>query len=93
MLEATPSEIDIEQLEEDILNLDGVDEIHDLHVWAISINKYSLSAHITSETPLKTLSMVTDLCRRKYKLFHTTIQVEGTDDSKHYFKCENDLHD
>jgi zinc transporter 2 len=93
LLEATPTEIDIEQLEEDILSIDGVIEIHDFHVWAISVSKYALSAHIISETPLKTLSMATDLCRRKYKLFHTTIQMEGPNESKHYFKCENDLHD
>lgn len=89
----TPETIDIESLETDILNIPGVEEIHDFHVWSISVNKYALSIHISSATPLKTLSMVTDLCRRKYQLFHTTIQMEGTLESKHYFKCENDLHD
>lgn len=93
LLEATPTDIDIEKLEEDILNVEGVEDIHDFHVWSISVNKYSLSAHITSETPLKTLSLVTDLCRRKYNLYHTTIQVEGTSDNKYFFKCDNDLHE
>jgi zinc transporter 2 len=93
MMEATPTSIDIEELEEDILAIAGVHEIHDLHVWAISVGKHSLSAHLSSDQPLKTLSQVTDLCRRKYKLFHTTIQVEGTEGSQHYFACENDLHD
>jgi hypothetical protein len=38
--------------------------------------------------------MATDLLRRKYNLFHTTIQIEGPEeDNKHYFKCENDLHE
>jgi zinc transporter 2 len=78
MLEATPESINVEKLEEEILAAEGVIEIHDFHVWSISVSKYSLSAHIVSETPLKTLSAVTDLCRRKYNLFHTTFQVEGT---------------
>jgi zinc transporter 2 len=93
MLEGTPPSIDVEQLEMDILDVPGVNDLHDFHVWSISVNKFSLSAHITSDTPLKTLSMVTDLCRRKYNLMHTTIQTEGTYESKHYFKCEHDLHD
>lgn len=93
LMEGTPTSIDIAGLEEDLLAVKGVDELHDFHVWSISVNKYALSAHIISETPLKTLSMVTDLCRRKYKLFHTTIQMEGSEESKHFFKCENDLHD
>jgi zinc transporter 2 len=49
LLEATPTSIDVEQLEEEILNIPEVDEVHDFHVWAISVNKYSLSAHIISE--------------------------------------------
>lgn len=71
----------------------GVQEVHDFHVWAISVSKISLSAHLVSETPLKSLSMATDVCRRKYSIYHTTIQAEGTLESKHYFRCEHDLHD
>lgn len=56
MMEATPESIDIDALEEDMLSIAGVHEIHDFHVWAISVGKYSLSAHITSDQPLKTLS-------------------------------------
>ena len=52
-------------------------EVHDLHVWTISMGKLSMTVHITSLKPLKTLAAVTDLLRRKYKLHHTTIQVEG----------------
>ncbi|CDW83914.1 zinc transporter of isoform 1 [Stylonychia lemnae] len=93
LLEATPTSIDVEQLEQDILDCQGVEEVHDFHVWAISVSKYSMSVHIKSDTPLKSLSQVTDLCRRQYKLFHTTIQVESSGDNKHQFICENDLHD
>jgi len=93
LLEGTPSSINIEQLEEDLLNVAGVSEIHDFHVWAISVNKFSLSAHLISDTPMKSLSLATDICRRKYNLYHTTIQMEGSQESKHYFKCEHDLHD
>lgn len=49
LLEAVPTGIDIDQLEEDILNTEGVIQIHDFHVWAISVNKISMSAHITSD--------------------------------------------
>jgi hypothetical protein len=55
-----------------------------------------MSAHIKSKKPLKTLAQVTDLVRRKYKLHHTTIQVEGIEDveeNPHHFECANDLHD
>jgi zinc transporter 2 len=92
LMEGTPGDVDVEQLEQDISDIPLVDEVHDLHLWSISSGKHALSIHIVSSQPLKALNMVTDLCRRKYKLYHTTIQVEGPQDSKHFFNCENDLH-
>ena len=83
MMEGSPKSIDIEKLEDDLRNLsDGADivDVHDLHVWSLSAGKMSMSVHIKSRKPLKTLSQATDLCRREYSLFHTTIQVEGVDD-------------
>ena len=98
MMEGAPKNIDVEQLESDLatLNTDDIVDVHDLHVWSLSAGKLSMSVHITSRKPLKTLSMATDLCRRKYNLFHTTIQVEGVEDNKqnpHTFNCQNDIHD
>jgi zinc transporter 2 len=75
MMEGAPKSINVEQLREDIREVCGNDivDLHDLHVWTISVGKVSMTGHIQSTKPLKTLSQVTDLLRRKYKLFHTTI--------------------
>lgn len=93
LMEATPDEIDVQKLENDIIDMPDVDELHDLHIWSISAGKFAMSCHIVSKHPLKTLHHVTDMCRRKYKLYHTTIQVENNDQNPHQFKCENDLHE
>lgn len=75
MMEGSPESIDCIELEQDIFDVgkDDVVDVHDLHVWQISQGKLSMSVHIKSRKPLKTLAAVTDLCRRKYGLFHTTI--------------------
>mgnify|MGYP000933806982 CR=1 FL=1 len=75
MMEGTPDHITLEELKEDIHNVSREDivEVHDLHVWSVSMGKSAMTVHIKSRKPLKSLSAVTDLCRRKYKLFHTTI--------------------
>jgi zinc transporter 2 len=93
LLEGSPDSIDIEEITTDLLNIEGVVDMHDFHIWAISVNKFSLSAHMTSLTPLKTLGAATNMLRKKYNLFHTTIQVESVEESKYYFKCEHDLHE
>lgn len=77
LLEGTPNHLSISEIEQSLKKLDGVVAIHDLHVWAISINKFSLSAHIISAHPEKTLTRANKLLRRKYDLYHTTIQVES----------------
>ena len=97
MMEGTPKNIDVEALRADIEQECGSDiqDIHDLHVWTISLGNVAMTCHIMSVKPLKTLAQVTDLLRHKYKLYHTAIQVEGVDDKErnpHTFKCENDIH-
>lgn len=97
MMEGAPDSIDVVQLKDDIYNECGNDivDVHDLHVWTISVGKVSMTGHVQSVKPLKTLAQVTDLLRRKYKLYHTTVQVEGVEDKEknpHAFRCENDIH-
>lgn len=97
LMEGSPASINAQELEEKILNLntEEIIEVHDLHVWQISQGKLAMSVHVQSRTPLKTLAYVTDMCRRDFHLFHTTIQVEGVHDKEenpHHFVCENDIH-
>jgi zinc transporter 2 len=98
IMEGTPKNISLEMLTNDILNLDkeNIIDVHDLHVWQIAQGRNTMSAHLKSKKPMKTLAQVTDLARRKYNLHHTTIQVEGVEDfveNPHHFECGNDLHD
>jgi zinc transporter 2 len=92
LMEGTPHDIDTQQLKNDICAVEGVEEIHDFHLWSVSIGKSALSCHIKSDKPFKTLSLVTDMCRKNYSIFHTTIQMELSE-SGFNLKCENDLHE
>jgi len=98
IMEGTPKNISLEMLTNDILNLDkeNIIDVHDLHVWQIAQGRNTMSTHLKSKKPMKTLAQVTDLARRKYNLHHTTVQVEGVEDfeaNPHHFECGNDLHD
>ena len=75
MMEGSPKSINVEQLRDDIYNECGNDiiNVHDLHVWTISVGKVSMTGHVQSSKPLKTLAQVTNLLRKKYNLHHTTI--------------------
>lgn len=68
LMESSPENIDAHDLEQDIWeqNKGDIVDLHDLHIWSISQGKLSMTVHIKSKKPLKTLAAVTDLCRRKY---------------------------
>ena len=59
LMEAAPKNIKVENIIDDLLELKGVDDVHDIHVWSLSMGKVALSAHITSDNPLPTLKRVT----------------------------------
>ena len=67
----------VKELAADILaECDAICEYHDLHVWKLGGGKMSMTCHITSHKPSQTLERVTNMVRKKYKLFHTSIQCE-----------------
>lgn len=57
-MEGTPRGIDQDKLKAAIIALDpqNIVDIHDLHVWQIAAGKNTMSAHIKSKKPLKTLA-------------------------------------
>ncbi len=81
LLEGTPAGMEVEEIATAIGAVEGVNEVHDLHVWSIGSNTHALSCHITiadippSESD-KILREVNDCLRDKFRIFHTTVQFE-----------------
>ena len=92
LLEQTPGNVNIAHLSEDLEGIQGVVELHDLHVWSLSAGKTSMSCHLQSGFPGITLVKATKLCKLKYNISHTTIQVEPTDEEGSVLDCSNTLH-
>ena len=61
-MEGVPEEIDVEEMENAFKEIEGVSEVHDIHVWALSMGKKALSAHITADDSHKALKQVTKIC-------------------------------
>lgn len=49
-LEKTPNNIDIDELKKHLLKIDGVDEVHHIHVWSIDGYKTLATMHIVSKS-------------------------------------------
>ncbi|MBT6582696.1 MAG: cation transporter, partial [Gammaproteobacteria bacterium] len=81
ILDAVPQHIDREAVHDYLLEIDGVSEVHDLHIWALSTNESCLTAHLVM--PENTLwdaeSRYGDIGKaldEKFRIQHVTLQVE-----------------
>ena len=85
LLEAVPKEIDYIKVQEEILEIEGVKNVHDLHIWSLSKSFILLSSHVLIDDKIKDSA---DLCciinniqymlSKKFKINHTVIQPELT---------------
>ncbi len=82
LLEAVPAHVDVSAVKELLLKVQGVREVHDLHVWTISSGMYALSAHLVVHDPMvcnndTILSAVKHELNDRFGIDHTTIQIES----------------
>lgn len=82
LLEAAPKGVSVPELVADIEQIQGVQSVHDLHVWSISSNRYALSCHtlIANLPPSESAAIMqsmTSMLNEKYHIGHTTIQFES----------------
>ena len=79
LLESTPPGIDAEEVGRTMVSLDGVREVHDLHIWTITSGFPALSAHVIVDRGADCHGLRAELERLlhdRYGLDHTTLQVE-----------------
>jgi len=81
LLEGTPRGMKLEKIEAAMRSIDGVNDVHDLHVWSIGSETHALSAHISIEdippsVSERILRDVKERLHHDFRIDHTTIQFE-----------------
>jgi cobalt-zinc-cadmium efflux system protein len=81
LLEGTPRGMKLEIVESAIRKIDGVNDVHDLHVWSIGSETHALSCHISiADIPPSSsdriLQDVKECLHHNFRIEHTTIQFE-----------------
>lgn len=79
LLEGVPRELDYQAVGRAMAGVDGVREVHDLHIWALSSMSFSLSAHVTiaemADWP-DVLGRLSELLEQRFGIQHITLQPE-----------------
>jgi cobalt-zinc-cadmium efflux system protein len=82
LLESTPAGLDLAELTAAINAVDGVEHVHDLHVWSLSSDIRALSAHVvldghpTLEEAQVVSSAIKRLIGPKFSIAHATLELE-----------------
>lgn len=81
LLEGTPRHIDVTRVKETMLQVEGVESVHDLHVWTITSGMEAMSGHVVIDQPPKRargeiLAELHASLHRGFGLSHLTIQFE-----------------
>jgi len=77
-LDAVPRGIQLTQVQQYLRSLDGVIEIHDLHIWAMSTSETALTAHLVRPGGHDDafLHLVCEELAHRFRIHHATLQVE-----------------
>jgi cobalt-zinc-cadmium efflux system protein len=81
LLEGLPREIRLEEVAAAILRVEGVQEVHDVHIWTLGTDLQALSCHVRipdmhMEESERVLKNIRDALSSDFQITHTTIQFE-----------------
>lgn len=80
LMEGKPAAISLDAITEELKLIDGVKDVHDIHIWSITSDFHSFSCHMMVEDHVNRdviLQKASRLLSESYGLKHSTIQLEG----------------
>ena len=81
-MEGTPEEIKTSEVTNEILSMEEIVDVHDLHIWTLTSNLFSMSVHIKVKQeylkePDRVLKKINQKMKEKFGITHSTIQIES----------------
>src|ERR1700761_8212041 len=81
-LDGVPKGVELAKVQDFLMRLDGVAELHDLHIWAMSTNETALTAHLVCPGGYDDgfLHQVCEELSHRFNIHHATLQIEASGD-------------
>jgi cobalt-zinc-cadmium efflux system protein len=80
-LAGVPAGIDADEVEAALAEIDGVETVHDLHIWPLSTTETALTAHLVAPHIPSTdelLQGARKMLHDRFRIEHCTLQIERT---------------
>lgn len=91
LLQSVPEHIDLEALKTELVVVDGVQDIHDLHVWSMDGNYHVASIHVVlvSDNSISSAEVMVAIQQvfEAYHIHHPTIQIESSQQPCNLNEC------
>jgi cobalt-zinc-cadmium efflux system protein len=81
LMEGTPSSVNLAEVRKSLESLDGVINVHDLHIWTITSGLDSLSCHLLIDDEKDGQTILQQAIQQiadQFRIHHTTIQIENS---------------
>jgi cobalt-zinc-cadmium efflux system protein len=91
-LDAVPKDIDINDIKINAEKIDGIKDLHHIHVWAMSTTENAMTAHLVMDCneDKEQMKLIKDNLKHKLEhmnIQHITLETEFTDENCHKEKC------
>ncbi|HEY4714745.1 MAG TPA: cation diffusion facilitator family transporter [Aquirhabdus sp.] len=101
LLEGVPEGLQVNQISDALKQIKGVESIHDLHVWSLTVNKVSLTVHLVCPecSMQNVLEDAMDMLATRFSIYHVAIQCEehrcamSRPEVEHYQEAEESAHE
>ncbi|MGX4592623.1 cation diffusion facilitator family transporter [Leuconostoc sp. JNUCC 76] len=81
-LNGVPDNVDESDVMRYLSTHDGVEKLHDLHIWPLSTTEAAITVHLSVQKDVneqRLLASISQDLRKKYEISHVTIQIETAD--------------
>ena len=84
LMEGTPTNLSVDEIKEALQNLDGIENVHHIHVWELDEHHRALEAHVVigeacSMEELESLkATVKTYLGKHFSIHHSTLEMEST---------------
>jgi cobalt-zinc-cadmium efflux system protein len=78
LMESAPMDISPIEMKEELMTIPGITDVHDVHVWQISLRENAASVHVvTARSSDDVVRDVREALKNRFQLTHVTVQVES----------------
>lgn len=90
LMERVPGHVDLQSIQRCLLSVEGVEAIHDVHVWSLDGNEILATCHVVVEKQMGDCGILDNVqaALKQQGVGHSTVQIEFSQHRSHEYVCQ-----